>query len=496
MRKRELILPILLLALLLGSVGVGAKLYIDHAATEAALRGKLDAAESSAAVESAQAEAELAALRAELEVELEAIRADRDATAAALAALEEKLSGARDDALLLEGEREDLVEQIAILRVNLATRDETIAALEADIARYNHVYSIDVRAQADAIHEIITMLEEGAPLVRIAKLDDEDKPVEPPTDREVVEEDEKYYYVYPHLALYYEDLTTGYHLAYGENETFYSASLIKAPYMMWLLETISQKEVEAIAAAETAATETTVPDETTVAPETTVSPETTAKPTDDETTAPAETTKLPKLAEPYPEREAMLFADEKYDLSRVFTYTEAGKREGSGSIQHESYGSEYTYRELCELAIRKSDNVAFWELRQVFGYSDFWSFNTRLGVNSVRNNFNSITAADMATYLRYMYNFIETDARYGAEFKSWLMNSAHSVMIPYAVHPTKVAHKYGWDEEAYHDAGIVYHENPYLLVVLTDLDDGTNEVNEYIRTLVKKVNALHQGFYK
>lgn len=499
MRKRDLILPAILLVLLLAALGWAGKLYIDgqSAATDADdLRDKIGALESAASAESMKAAMDLASL----EAELEAIRAERDATVATLEALEAKLDGVQDDALLLEGEREDLVKEIGILRLSLAEREETIASLEADIARYNHVSSIDVRAQADAIHEIITMLEEGAPLAKFAKFDEDEKPLDPPKDREIVEEDEKYYYVYPRLALYYEDLTTGYHLAYGESEVFYSASVIKAPYLMWLLETISKKETEAIAAAESVAAETTEPPpetvappaETTVPPETTRAPETTSLP---ETTAPAETTKPQKAALPMPERENMLFADERYDLSRIFTYTEAGKREGSGVIQHESFGSEYTYRELCELAIRKSDNVAFWELRRVFGYSDFWSFNARLNVNSVRNNFNNITAADMATYLRYMYNFIETDERYGAEFKSWLINSAHGVMIPYAVHPTKVAHKYGWDENAYHDAGIVYHENPYLLVVLTDLDEGTNEINDYIRTLVKKVNALHKGFY-
>lgn len=480
-RKRDFILPLILLALLL-AVGAGAgKLYIDGRATEAALREEIDAAESSAKAEQDAAQTALT----QLEQTLAAAIAERDATAAELAALEEKLDGAKDDALLLEGEREDLVEQISILRVGLAQRDETIAALEADIAQYNHVYSIDVRAQADAISEIITALEEGAPLRRIAKTDEEGNPVEPPEGREVVEEDEDYYYIYPRLALYYEDVSTGYRLAYGEDETFYSASLIKAPYMLWLLETISAEEDAAIARAEAAAAETTAAETAAgeaTAPETTAAPETTTG----ETTA----------EETEPERPAMLFTDERYDLSRIFTYTEDKKREGSGTIQYEPEGTEYTYRELCELAIRKSDNVAFYELRQVFGYSDFYAFNTRLGVNSTRKNFNNITAADMAIYLREMYDFIENDENYGAAFKEWLCGSAHSVMIPYAVYPAQTAHKYGWDDEAYHDAAIVYNEHPYLLVVLTDLDEGGTEVDTYIRDVVKKVNMLHKQFYR
>lgn len=480
-RKRDLILPLILLALLL-AVGVGAgKLYIDGKNTEAALRDQLDAAESSARAEQDAAQN----ARTALEQKLAATVAERDAAAAELDRLEQKLSGAEDDALLLEGEREDLIKQISLLRVSLSERDETITALEQDIAQYNRVYSIDVRAQADCINGIITALEEEAPLRRIAKTDEEGNPVAPPEGREIVREDEDAYYIYPRMALYYEDLSTGYRLAYGENETFFSASLIKAPYLLWLLEKISAEEDAAIARAEAAAAETTTA-ETAAAPETTA-PETAAA-----ETAAAETT----AAETEPARPAMLFEDERYDLSRIFTYTEDKKREGSGVIQYEPEGTEYTYRELCELAIRKSDNVAFGELRNVFGYSDFYAFNTRLGINSVRRNFNQITAADMAIYLRKMYDFIETDANYGQTFGDWLCSSAHTVMIPYAVYPTRTAHKYGWDEEAYHDAAIVYNEHPYLLVVLTDLDDGGTEVDTYIRDVVKKVNALHKQFYR
>ena len=90
----------------------------------------------------------------------------------------------------------------------------------------------------------------------------------------------------------------------------------------------------------------------------------------------------------------------------------------------------------------------------------------------------------------------ENDENYGAIFGEWLCQSAHTVMIPYAVYPTKTAHKYGWDVDAYHDAAIVYNTHPYLLVVLTDLDDGGTEVDTYIRDVVKKVDDLHKQFYQ
>ena len=80
-KKRNLLLPIILLILLAAACGAAGKLYIDHRAAEKAL---------------AQAEAELDASRtmlAELEQSLAAVRSERDDCAAQLDALERKLSG-------------------------------------------------------------------------------------------------------------------------------------------------------------------------------------------------------------------------------------------------------------------------------------------------------------------------------------------------------------------------------------------------------------------
>jgi hypothetical protein len=59
-----------------------------------------------------------------------------------------------------------------------------------------------------------------------------------------------------------------------------------------------------------------------------------------------------------------------------------------------------------------------------------------------------------------------------------------------------VAHKYGWDTGAYHDMGIVFDKNPYVVVILTDLDSGGTEVDDYIRSVLKLIDKLHENFYK
>lgn len=79
--------------------------------------------------------------------------------------------------------------------------------------------------------------------------------------------------------------------------------------------------------------------------------------------------------------------------------------------------------------------------------------------------------------------------------KDAMIKSAHLVLIPYSVSPKKTAHKYGWDIGSYCDMGIVYAENPYVLAILTNYEKGGKEVNEYLQSVLKLINKMHDNFY-
>ena len=64
-------------------------------------------------------------------------------------------------------------------------------------------------------------------------------------------------------------------------------------------------------------------------------------------------------------------------------------------------------------------------------------------------------------------------------------------MIPHAV-KSPVANKYGWDLGAYHDMGVVFHEHPYIVVVMTELENGSSADNKFIRNLIKQIEAVHE----
>ena len=235
----------------------------------------------------------------------------------------------------------------------------------------------------------------------------------------------------PPVAFYYMDVESGKTMEYNSDRVFYTASIIKEPYVLWALREIEKAEAEGNA------------------------------------------------------------ENTKYDLDNLFVYTEDKFRSGSGVIQSAEFGTAYSYYDLLKLTITDSDNVAFAERRRIYGMSGFNEFSESIGVKNPQKKLFSATAKEMGVYLAQTYDYFESGSQYSEALKSWMLNTNHRVMIPSAVKPLKAANKYGWDIGAYHDMAIVFDESPYLLVIMTELDNGSGADNRFIRELASKINSVH-----
>ncbi len=236
----------------------------------------------------------------------------------------------------------------------------------------------------------------------------------------------------PSVAFYYMDLDSGCTMQYNADRVFYTASIIKEPYILWALMEIERAEQNSDV------------------------------------------------------------AGTKFDVTSVFEYTEDKFKSGSGIIQNSEYGTLYSYHDLLRLSITHSDNVAFAELRNIYGRTGFNSFSEAIGVKSPQKKLYSANAQEMGAYLRETYQYFESGSKYANELKSWMLDTNHRIMIPMALKPTKVANKYGWDVGAYHDMGIVFDNAPYILVIMTELDCGTKDDNIFIRELAARIDSAHK----
>lgn len=292
--------------------------------------------------------------------------------------------------------------------------------------------------------EILYRAAENSPL------DEDGKPVNTEIDYEAMG------YTCPTVAIAYRDLERGTSYSYNGDTVYFSASLIKAPYIYTLLYQIAQyNEIKA------------------------------ANPINDPAVGKTLTQEI----------------WDKYDLERKITLTESMKAEGSGKIKDmdlSGAGKEFTVLELIEYAIKVSDNTAFRVLRNEFGYDYFWTVSRSLGVESVFTSFNNMTAEEACIYLAAIYDFAKEYPAEGGILISLMKNANHQVLITQAVdNPYNVAHKYGWDESSYHDMAVVYGDAPFAVCVMTDFDFAVNDddINEYIRSLVAEIEDIHRDFY-
>lgn len=162
-----------------------------------------------------------------------------------------------------------------------------------------------------------------------------------------------------------------------------------------------------------------------------------------------------------------------------------------------SSGNDYTVEELVNSLITQSDNVAWKALLNFLGqeYSDkdFVFTLSDLGIIDPKklNEEQYITVQSYSSIFRILYNSSYLSHEMSDKALGILSNSVFKDGIVAGVpQGTKVAHKFGeqknGDIQQFHDCGIVYHENPYLLCVMTR-GDNMQELTPIIQEISKKV---------
>jgi hypothetical protein len=159
-------------------------------------------------------------------------------------------------------------------------------------------------------------------------------------------------------------------------------------------------------------------------------------------------------------------------------------------------GATLTWGELIEYTLRYSDNIAFKEIRDLWGYTYFYNTVGALGLKGSSSGFMQLTAEDCVVFLKALYEYFDTESEYANLMRDNMVISAHTVIIPCCYQTGTVAHKYGWDIDAYHDMAIVFDEHPYILVIMSDLDTGGEVVNSYLRRLVDLTKRIHASAYQ
>lgn len=192
------------------------------------------------------------------------------------------------------------------------------------------------------------------------------------------------------------------------------------------------------------------------------------------------------------------------DMYAMHTFTSEDFWGGTGIIRFKPAGTRFTTRELLRHSIVYSDNIAYRMLvrymEQInFSYQDF---ATQLGTSDANN----ISVSDMALWLQAINNYVAADSNYGHYLLHDLLNTAEyshpyftrggtfggngNVQTQFIHSGYPVAQKYGWFTNAFNTAGIIKAPSPFMLVILSNMDDGAHELFREISWRMHEFNEL------
>ena len=230
-------------------------------------------------------------------------------------------------------------------------------------------------------------------------------------------------------SILYEDINTGYTYKYNEEQTFYGASLIKIVEALYLFDKAEAGEIDIY------------------------------------------NTKL--------------------------TYESKYVHDFSTGMKKRKVGEEVTLEDLIKYAMTYSDNSAHFMLMDYIGVDNLREYAKSLGATKISiiksDTFGMQNAVDMNIYLHHAYELINSDSKYGALLKEYMLNDDTNALNINEDEIT-IGHKYGQYDTVYHDVGISFEEKPYYVSILTS--HGRGKYIEIVNDISKKVNELHNTFHE
>lgn len=150
-----------------------------------------------------------------------------------------------------------------------------------------------------------------------------------------------------------------------------------------------------------------------------------------------------------------------------------------------------TVEQQLQLMVNQSNNTAWENLNNLVGLQNLQDYATQLDLYSFRVLGNKINAHDLGVFLQLLYRNELLSTESTKLLLSWMQKTNQPDMLPAVFQASdQVYHKYGWIAQNIHDAAIiVHHDQPFILVILTD---GTLNYNQG-RQLVKSLASIIQS---
>ena len=173
--------------------------------------------------------------------------------------------------------------------------------------------------------------------------------------------------------------------------------------------------------------------------------------------------KLPVMAGMYLNHElGIINLDSKYTLKNV------DKVSGAGSLYSKPEGYEITYRNLVSLMGKQSDNTAFNVTKKLLGGEKFNEVTKKIGMQKTSLADNETTPRDIGVFFEELYKGNIVNEKDKNELLDSLTDTLYEQWLKAGIADNvRLAHKYGREVHVVNDGGIVFSENPFVVVVLS-----------------------------
>ena len=179
-------------------------------------------------------------------------------------------------------------------------------------------------------------------------------------------------------------------------------------------------------------------------------------------------------------------------LTDKFKYQSSHRLGASKGMNKYKVGDSVPLKELVKYAVMYSDNTAHAMLLDYIGKGKLKEFGNSLGAKNtmIGDMFGEISASDSYYYLKALYEYFNTNTENSKELKKYFIESDQNY-LNFPDLNIEAATKYGEYPAYYHENGIVFDKNPYLLSILSN--KSNNE--KLFRSFSKQFYELHNTFY-
>ena len=175
-------------------------------------------------------------------------------------------------------------------------------------------------------------------------------------------------------------------------------------------------------------------------------------------------------------------------------------KQDSGIIKFQKEDTNYTIKELLRLTIVESDNTAYLKLVSlVGGKSVLKEFGNSLGAihtmeGKETDSFGIINCSDMFIYIKNVIDYIKIGSEHSNMLREWMLNTTTKKVSEENVNGSMLR-KGGEYGIAYHEVGYVESDNPYFMIILTQLNefDYKNKFINDTAKMLKDINSYLRG---